>query len=377
MPKSKHSLKDQLYNPIKVKHLANEIKAVYADFDASAFEIDVVEKFPSLELKERMYHIRDMLGRYLPCDYEEALAIILKALPKPLDNSLGDDDFGDFIYAPYGEFVALHGCNGQYLADSLSALSHITKRFSVEFAIREFINLYPTQTIAMLERCANSPYYHQRRLASEGLRPKLPWAKKLTLEYQKALPFLDRLFEDETRYVTRSVANHLNDIAKIDAPFVIKTLKSWQTSKRQNEKEMAYINSHALRTLVKQGNIQALEMLGYTTSPRLELTPLSLAKEKIKVGEYLEFNFKIEAKEEMHLMIDYIIYFQNKKQKRSPKVFKLKKIKLAKGECIIVSKKHLFKIKSSTRTYYEGEHKIALQINGVMYKGLAFLLLLI
>jgi len=103
----------------------------------------------------------------------------------------------------------------------------MTKRFSVEFSIRDFINAYPTKTLAMLEKCALSDNYHERRLASEGLRPKLPWAKKLTLDYKKPIAHLDRLFYDSTRYVTRSVANHLNDISKIDAPLVIVTLKRW------------------------------------------------------------------------------------------------------------------------------------------------------
>ncbi|SFV57983.1 DNA alkylation repair enzyme [hydrothermal vent metagenome] len=355
MIEKKYLLKDKLYNPKKVKALALEIKSVYECFDVEGFEVEVLDAFDFLELKGRMYHIRDMLHKFLPCEYENALEIILKALPQPLDNALRDDDFGDFIYAPYGEFVTAYGCCEEYLEISLLALEKITLRFSVEFAIRDFINLYPKETLEMLERCVESSCYHQRRLASEGLRPKLPWAKKLTLDYKEALPLLEKLFDDKTRYVTRSVANHLNDISKIDASLVVATLKDWEESHKQESKEMTYMISHALRTL-------------------FILSPLRLEKDEIGLGEYLKFSFDLEAKKEMTLMIDYKLYFKMKNTKYSPKVFKLKKIKLAKGESLSLEKKHLFKAHSSTRKYYEGEHKMALQINGKVYDKVGFYL---
>jgi 3-methyladenine DNA glycosylase AlkC len=44
--------------------------------------------------------------------------------------------------------------------------------------------------------------------------PTLPWAKRIEADPLSMLPLLDALFADPTRFVTRSVANHLNDIAK-------------------------------------------------------------------------------------------------------------------------------------------------------------------
>jgi len=40
--------------------IASEIKEVYPSFEASLFSKETVVKFPKLELKERMYHIRDL-----------------------------------------------------------------------------------------------------------------------------------------------------------------------------------------------------------------------------------------------------------------------------------------------------------------------------
>jgi len=365
--KEKFSLKDELFNIPKVEKIAQEIKAVYSSFDADAFRDEVLATFPQLELKERMYHMRDMFKKYLPSDYAEATNILLKALPKELDTNKYDDDFGDFIYAPYSEFVVGYGCCDEHLEFSLDALREMTKRFSVEYAIRDFINHYPQETLAMLGQCALSANYHERRLASEGLRIKLPWAKKISLDYHEAMQPLEKLYYDKTRYVTRSVANHLNDIAKVDAPLVIETLKRWKSTQKQKPREMDYIINHSLRTLVKQGNEEALVLLGYAKHPDIVVEKLKLLSSSVKVGEALIFELMIEAKEDVKLMVDYIIYFRTKLETLSPKVYKLKKIVLKKGEQVILKKKHPFRANMSTRKLYEGEHCIRIQINGTIY----------
>jgi len=374
MPKNKEkfSLKDELFNASKVEKIANEIKAVYSSFDVDAFSAEVLAIFPQLELKERMYHMRDMFNKYLPSDYVEATNILLKALPKELNTNKYDNDFGDFIYAPYSEFVVGYGCCDEHLEFSLHALREMTKRFSVEYAIRDFINHYPLETLTMLGQCALSSNYHERRLASEGLRIKLPWAKKISLDYHEAMQPLEKLYYDKTRYVTRSVANHLNDIAKVDAPLVIEVLKRWKSTGKQEAKEMDYIINHSLRTLVKQGNEEALVLLGYKKHPDIVVGGLKLLSSSVKVGEALVFEVTIEAKEDVKLMIDYLMHFQTKRGTLSAKVHKLKKLELQKGESITVQKKHLFREKMTTRTLYSGEHKIELQINGTIVKSEIF-----
>lgn len=370
----KYSLKDELYNPSKVHKIASEIKAVYPDFLQDAFEKDIVEVFPNLELKERMYHIRDMLYTYLSQDYTKAVQILLKALPEPLDPTRSDDDFGDFIYAPYSEFVCAYGCNDTHVDFSLEALREMTKRFSVEYAIRDFINHYPVETLEMLEACALSDNYHERRLVSEGLRPKLPWAKKLTIDHTLPIRLLDILYRDTTRYVTRSVANHLNDISKINAPLVIETLKRWQKSGKQESKEMDFMVNHALRTLVKSGDEAALSLLGFDKNVNIKVGHFTLENEKVIIGDSLNLSLEIEAKEESKLMVDYIIHFRTKSGSSNPKVYKFKKLNLQKNQNIHLKKKHPFKANMTTRTLYEGEHKIELQINGKIYKSTIFTL---
>ncbi len=370
----KLSLKDALFNAQKVHQIASEIKEVYPSFKEEKFEKEVVDRFPQLELKERISHITHMLAKYLPADYMVATNILLNALPLELDPNKKDDDFGEFIYASYSDFVATFGCSEEYLAFSLQALREMTKRFSVEYAIRDFINHFPKETFEMLEACALSKNYHERRLASEGSRPKLPWGKKLNTSYEEPMFLLNKLYMDNTRFVTRSVANHLNDIAKLDASLVIETLKRWRNAKKQDEKEMAFIISHAVRTLVKEGNSEALALLGYYKNPRIEVKDFQLDKLEVKVGEALAFSFKIEAQANEALMIDYLLYFQTKVGKLTPKVHKLKSLKMKKGEVLSLHKKHPFKANMTTRKLYAGEHRLVLQINGKRYEEVVFML---
>ena len=365
--KEKFSLKDALFNAGKVQMLAKEIQTVYPAFEEDAFTEEVLSAFPKLELKARITHISQMLFKYLPSEYEAAVGIIEKALPEALDDKKEDDDFGDFIYSPYAEYVETYGCNAEHLQRSLALLRELTKRFSVEFAIRTFINTFPEETLAMLADCSLSKNYHERRLVSEGLRPKLPWAKKIKLDYKEPICILDRLYADKTRYVTRSVANHLNDIAKIDAELVIEILKRWKASQKQECKEMDYMVSHALRTLVKEGNSEALALLGYADSPNIVLFKQTLTPTEVVVGEAIEIMFALETKESCALMLDYVLHFNTKSGKRSPKVHKIKKVYLSKGESIAITKKHLFKANMTTRKLYAGKHEVELQINGKRY----------
>ena len=367
-------LKDELFNAQSVAKLSAEIAAVYPPFSQEDFEAEVTGSFALLELKERITHIATCLHRYLPSEYDKAIGIIVQALPQELDPTRHDDDFGEFIYAAYGEYVARYGCTSEHLECSLEALCEMTKRFSMEYAIRDFINAFAQETLEMLYELSHSPNYHQRRLVSEGLRPKLPWGKALCIDYREPLRHLDTLFDDPTRFVTRSVANHLNDIAKKDAAVVIETLKRWRASQRAAPKEMAFITRHALRTLVKQGHCEALEMLGYAIAPDIVVEPLQIACTEVCIGEALAFEVNVQASEAVKLMIDYIIYFRTQKGTFNAKVHKLKTLTAQEGEQIHLRKKHLFKANMTTRKLYAGEHKVALQINGKIYDEVAFLL---
>jgi 3-methyladenine DNA glycosylase AlkC len=369
--KPSFSLKDQLFNPGKVAYLASQISAAHPPFQSAQFQQDVVIQFPNLELKQRIAHITECLHAHLPSNYLTALDIILRALPPELDPTKSDNDFGEFILAPFNHFVAVYGCTADYLSASLDAMKQMTKRSTAEDAIRFFINAFPEQTLVYLTQCATDDNYHVRRWASEGTRPKLPWSQKLVIAHTHPLPILDLVFADKTRYVTRSVANHLNDIAKIEPDLVISTLKRWQASGRQNEKEMKWMIQHATRTLVKNGNHDALDLLGFGEEPAITISDFVTSTPNVKIGEPFEFSLTLTPSKSQSLMIDYVMLFASDGKRAGKKVFKLKQIEATAGKPIKIKKKHPMKL-MTTRTLYLGQHSITLQVNGKPFDSLAF-----
>jgi 3-methyladenine DNA glycosylase AlkC len=369
---STFSLKDQLFSPAKVDYLATLIEAVHPGFPGAAFRNEAVSALPALELKERIAHIANLLYAHLPVRYTESVAIILEALPPELDPTRTDDDFGDFIFAPFAQFVAMQGCTAEYLDVSLRALREITKRFSAEDAMRPFLNVFPEETLAFLETCTADRHYHVRRLASESTRPLLPWAQRLRIDYRAPMPILDRLFADRTRYVTRSVSNHLNDISKIDPQLVLGTLRRWRETGQQTPSEMAFITTHTLRSLVREGNTGALDLIGFGEEPDITITEFTTSTPRVRVGDAFHFSLILRANNRRQkLLVDYVMEFAGERRRTGRKVFKLKQLDLAAGESVTLTKAHPMRL-MTTRRLHAGEHRITLQVNGQPQGALAF-----
>lgn len=358
------SLKDHLFNRPKVTYLAALFAAHTPKFADRKFVTRVMKKLPTLELKQRIVLIAESLEEYLPKNYPDAVAQILGSLPPALDESKTDDDFGDFIIAPLGEFIVRNGLTKEHLAISLDALKEITKRFSMEDAMRAFIRQFPQETIRELSLWAEDSNYHVRRLVSESTRPLLPWSGRIDLSIDATLPFLDRLHSDRTRYVTRSVANHLNDVAKTDPELVVRTLANWHKQARQDRDELQWITRHALRTLIKRGHAGSLRLLGFNPEPQLKIGKIRIAKTNLVPGETLEFSVDISALRDESLVVDYAIDFVKAGGKRSTKVYRAAKLTLKKGEKRTVSKSHKLHAQATTYQLYAGEHALTIQING-------------
>ena len=364
VPPERFSLKDHLFNRGSVTALAEQVRTASDTFDADAFVSMVMAGLPERELKARIDWITLCLRRHLPDDYRDAVRVLLAALPPRLDEDLTDNDFGDFIHAPYAQFVAAYGCTLEDLGFSLEALREITMRFSAEFAIRDFINDFPEATLATIESWACDPNYHVRRLCSEGTRPTLPWARKLGIRVEAPIPILDQLFADPTRYVTRSVANHLNDISKVDPDLVIATLQRWQDAGDQDPAEMRFIVRHATRTLIKKGHAGAMALWGMSPEPKVSVVDLQWTP-VVAMGEALEFSFDLVAEEAAEVIIDYVVAFQGRAGGLTGrKVFKLKRLSLSAGERARVTKRHPMRAGMTTRQLHPGPHEVRLQING-------------
>ncbi len=361
-------LKDTLFNKKTVTLLANCIAEVYPAFDNIQFVSRAIKAFPDLELKERMRYLRELIENSIDAPYPETLEVLNQSL-----DTLPDDTEA-FVFGAYQDYIMVNGCTEEHLDLSLSYIGAFTPYFSGEFAIRTFINTYPKETFEYFKKWSLSDDVHKRRLASEGLRPKLPWSIGITFDYTKGIEILDNLYTDESRYVTRSVANHLNDISKIDATLVVDTLERWKATNKQDEKEMAYIINHSLRTLIKKGHSETLEFLGYPTKPNISVQNTRIESKALKLDDYLVFSFDIESHDALSLMVDYTINYPMAKGKRSDKVFKIKKLSLQEGERVHIDKRHQFK-QMTTKRLYSGTYHLSLKINGSHYEIGSFELL--
>ncbi|MCH2096433.1 MAG: hypothetical protein MK160_15180 [Rhodobacteraceae bacterium] len=346
------SLKDQLFNEQSLGDLSREF-AVLPGFDADRFHVEAMSRLPELGLLERMEWMADCLEQQLPQAFPAMAEALEAAMPVPLDPSKTDGDFGRFIHALPGILAVRHGLSNA-----------ATQRFSMEFYIRPFLNAWPDETMARLDLWARDENYHVRRLVSEGTRARLPWAANISLDPLVPLRFLDVLHADRTRYVTRSVANHMNDISKIAPDVVVARLRAWGETGRQAQKEHDWMCRHALRTAVKRGERAALEVLGYRQDAPLHVA-FGLTADEVKIGDAVEMLVTLTADEPTPVMVDYRIRFCRPGRACSEKVFKLKVGKAMPGRPLNMRKLHRLKGDASTFKLHPGPHRITLQVNGV------------
>ncbi len=366
------SLKDRLFNADTVELLAQGLKRADAKFPAAAYKQEVLRQIPRLELKACIDCMADALHGYLPTKFRRAAAVLAKALPAPLDPTLGDNDFGHFIWAVPSEFAARHGQAPQDLHLSLSLLYETTQRFSAEFAIRPFLKNYPDETYEFLKNCANSKNYHVRRLASEGIRPMLPWGQRVDLPVERIISMLDTLHADSTRFVTRSVANNLNDVSKTQPAIVLAALKRWAKAGKQRPAELDWITRHALRSLIKADHQGALAMLGYPVEPLFVLQNIECPA-TLDIGETLDWRATLISRAEQKLKVLLRVHFLKANGTHSSKVFALKDIQVVKGDVLELGKRLPFKA-MTTRALYPGIHHVELVVNGVARGKASFLL---
>lgn len=358
-------VKDLEFNKETVTKLANNLETVYPDFKKQRFIESCLEEFPKQELKQRMSHVTYMIHQYLGEDYETNIDTLSRAM--------NHVQKGGFIYGSVIEYIETYGCNRQYLDLSLEKLGEFTRLLSSEFAIRPFLSRFEEETLSKVYEWTKSNDVHKRRLASEGTRPSLPWGPNITVNYKVAAKVLDHLYYDSVRFVTRSCANHLNDISKIDPGFVLDTLSRWEKSKKQNKTEMDYIIKHSLRTLVKKGHLDTLAFLGLNLNPLVSISEIRLSPTELHIGDYLEIQFDLTPLEDTKLLVDYIITYPTKRGSTTTKVFKIVQFEGTTNQTKQLTRRRTFR-HMSTRTMKPGNHKVSIQVNGTIIAEKDFLL---
>ncbi|MEL6252987.1 MAG: DNA alkylation repair protein [Bacteroidota bacterium] len=238
--------------------LADKILPFEPTFNKASFIKSISLHITPLELKDRIEVFADELGRHLGKGYETNIKLLIQILGP--ENEKEVDMFKRFYWImPIAKYVEKYGLD--HFEISMEAISEITRRNTGEYCIRPFLKKYPSRTLAVMEKWAEEKNFHLRRLASEGGRPKLPWASKLQQfidDPAPLFPILDKLKDDPKKYVQKSVANCLNDILKDNYGLGKAFISRWMPVE---SKERKWIIKHALRNLKKSKDPWAMEVL--------------------------------------------------------------------------------------------------------------------
>jgi 3-methyladenine DNA glycosylase AlkC len=228
-----------------IKTFCEQINPQNKLFSNSQFISKYKKLHTSLELKERLKLIADLLDEFLDMPYVKKLDTLKPLLGDELQSEEGMFDHGFQLY-PVSQFIEKNG--NEDLKKSLDFIEELTKRFTGEWAIRPLAAKHEKSVLKKMKEWSKHKNFHVRRLSSEGLRPRLPWGTKIDWineAPQKAIPIYSKLRNDKSLYVRRSVANSMGDILKLDETLAFNTFQDW-LSKKQT-KENLWVIKHAIR----------------------------------------------------------------------------------------------------------------------------------
>jgi len=352
-------LKDR-YSPAFYEKFSDILATVIPDFDRKKFtDLIFDETWNGKELKDRMKHTSGILHHFMPKDFGLAAFIIESIIEKLKENGISEGGI-EFIFFP--DYIETFGI--EHFESSVKSIEYVTQFISCEFAVRPFIVKYGDQMLNQMIKWSRHESHHVRRLASEGSRPRLPWAMALQTLKKNPDPIitiLENLKTDPSEYVRRSVANSLNDIAKDNPHIVISIAKKWHGS----GPETNGIVKHGCRTLLKHGNAEILGLYGLSASPSLVVSDFLIKSKTVPIGGELMFSFAIQNTDiQRHsLRLEYTLYFLRQNGIHGKKVFKISERKLEAGASIQIEKKHSFKV-ITTRRFYHGIQKLSIIVNG-------------
>jgi len=352
-------LKD-LLSPSFYKLLSEDLNEIVPSFNKQRFLKLIFDKnWNVLELKDRIRHTSSVLHQFMPDDFSKASKLLCDLIVfyenKGL-NSLG------LAYWFIPDYIEQYGLD--HFKDSVQAMEKVTQCITCEFAVRPFLLKYEDKMRKQMLHWSKHKKEHVRRLASEGMRPRLPWAMAIpSLKKDPALilPILENLKSDPSEFVRRSVANNLNDISKDHPDMVLSTLNKWKGKSVETDK----LIKHGARTLLKAGHRKTLNLFGYKSSETIELSEFKILSNKIKIGQELHFKFSLKNnhKKKQMIRIEYALYFLKANGQHGKKVFKISEREYGTFESAAINRKHNFRI-ITTRTYYKGAHHLSLILNG-------------
>jgi 3-methyladenine DNA glycosylase AlkC len=355
-----------------VEKFGAELTRADPSFPRLKFIKDAARGLEDLELLGRGKHIATALAKHLPSAYPKAIEVLLRSLgPEHQTDELVGVGMAPFFYLPHSLFVAEHGL--AHFELSMHAQYELTKRFTAESSIRPYIAHDPERTFALLSEWSGDANPHVRRLVSEGTRLRLPWAVRvawLDANPERVIELLERLKDDPSSLVRRSVANNLNDLGKVHPKLLVATCAAWLEGASTERRALI---EHALRSAVKRAEPAALKLLGFGRKPAVELAEVTFLPARVVIGGSVDIRvcLRSKAREAQVLLVDLAVHFVKANGKGTAKVFKLKRVALP-GKAEVVLQRRVSLAVHTTRKPYPGEHRVDVVVNGVTFPAGAF-----
>ena len=364
------ALKD-FFSPALVRRLAADIARVHPAFDQRAFIKRATTGLGDLELLGRAQHIARALGEQLPQSYPAAIVIRLPSLgPEHESDELLGVGMAPFFYMPHVLFVAERGLDDFDV--SMRAQYELTKRFSAESSIRYYIGKDPERTFAVLRKWVKDRNAHVRRLVSEGTRLRLPWAMRvawLDANPERVLELLEMLKDDPSTMVRRSVANNLNDLGKVRPDLLARTCQAWLEDASPERRALI---EHALRSAIKRGDADALQLLGYGRTAAVSIEKVKFEPRRAAIGGRVTMSFVLRSKSRraQDLLVDVAVHFV-KARGTAPKIFKLDRLVLPPRSGVTMKTSFSLAV-HTTRVPRPGRHRVEVIVNGKAIPAGAF-----
>ena len=154
-------LKD-MYSKAYLVRMTQVVSAVYSTFVPQQFlDACLTDDWEDLKLMERSDRITESLHQQFPTDFRKASKILEKLAP----------NFTGLAAVCLPNYVAKYGLDEWQI--SMDLLAILTQYSTGEFAIRPFLIKYPQKTQQQMLEWSTSDNTDIRRLASEGIRPRL------------------------------------------------------------------------------------------------------------------------------------------------------------------------------------------------------------
>lgn len=344
----------------RYRSIAASTQALEPRFDEGRFLELTLTGLAERSLMQRMQQTSIAIAAALPGDYRAQVEVL-----KALAPTLGHEFIGIFL----SDFVARFGLGD--IQHSLDALRYFTGFGSAEFAVRPFLVKAFEPTHRAMMRWTEDRNEHVRRLASEGIRPRLPWGQRLqalVTDPTPIAPILEALKNDSSLYVRKSVANNLNDIAKDHPAWVVTRVSGWD----RQQPSIAWVTKHGCRTLIKQGHPGALALFGFGGQAQVAAS-LAAEPTRLCLGEKLVLTADLvsQSASTQQLVIDYVVHYAKANGSATEKVFKWCEIMLPAHATQQLVKTQTIK-DFTTRKHHAGVHRVELQVNGQRLADTAF-----